>query len=116
MQNILVIVFFSVQCSPCDRGKYCTIPGLTAPEGNCTGGYLCFFGANNSMPTDGVTGFICPAGQYCPSGIENRKYFCALTVYFYGFIVPDKYISNAKKKKKKCVLWMLIRSASLRHF
>ena len=42
--------------------------GNTEPSGLCTAGYFCTERANNSMPTDGTTGNICPAGKYCVEG------------------------------------------------
>jgi hypothetical protein len=34
----------------------------------CQAGYVCVSGAFQADPTDNVTGYICPAGAYCPTG------------------------------------------------
>ena len=36
--------------------------------GDCDAAFYCDRGANVSQPTDGVTGGVCPAGNYCPQG------------------------------------------------
>ena len=54
------------QCQDCLLGEYCGSKGLTKPSGPCDAGYVCKRGASVSNPTDGVTGYICPAGSYCP--------------------------------------------------
>lgn len=36
----------------------------------CSDGFLCEGSANNSMPTDGVTGDLCGVGHYCENGAE----------------------------------------------
>ncbi|XP_070551430.1 uncharacterized protein [Ptychodera flava] len=56
------------QCTPCEPGMYCQGEGNILPNGDCTAGYYCLRGANDSTPTDGSTGNICPAGKYCESG------------------------------------------------
>ena len=69
--NILGILFtFLAECTPCELGKYCEDPGLTAVQGDCDPGYLCIRGANTSKPEDGVTGKPCPQGQYCDGGLS----------------------------------------------
>lgn len=35
---------------------------------DCQAGYYCTLRSNNSAPSDGVTGDICPEGNYCPVG------------------------------------------------
>ena len=55
-------------CPLCDKGWYCDAPGLLQPRGPCDPGYVCYGGAQESGPTDGVTGELCPAGGYCPLG------------------------------------------------
>jgi hypothetical protein len=42
--------------------------GLTEPTAMCDAGYVCVSGSNSSSPVDGVTGFICLVGHYCPAG------------------------------------------------
>ncbi|CAH1274241.1 Hypp5282 [Branchiostoma lanceolatum] len=34
----------------------------------CNPGYICFPNSTVSNPTDGMMGYICPAGYYCPAG------------------------------------------------
>lgn len=41
---------------------------MTEPTDLCDAGYVCVSGSNSSSPVDGVTGFICPVGHYCPAG------------------------------------------------
>ncbi|KAA8594284.1 hypothetical protein FQN60_005118, partial [Etheostoma spectabile] len=55
-------------CWPCPPGLYCNSTGLNQPSGICYTGYYCSGGAVSSMPSDGVTGDICPIGHYCPMG------------------------------------------------
>ena len=38
---------------------------------NCSAGYFCLAGASSPMPTDKVTGNVCPVGAYCPQGSHN---------------------------------------------
>jgi len=59
------------RCTKCSPGFYCDTWGATTgsdPLKPCAEGYYCGFGANTSMPTDGVTGDICPLGAYCEVG------------------------------------------------
>ena len=58
----------AAQCTACDPGHYCAIPGLRAPQGLCEAGYYCRFGATERRPTDGASGAECPVGFYCPAG------------------------------------------------
>ena len=55
-------------CSSCPAGMYCSRVALTEPSGNCSAGYVCFSQATGPTPMDGITGWPCPSGQYCPSG------------------------------------------------
>ena len=48
------------------------IAGLTEPTDLCDAGFVCVSGANNSRPTDVVTGYECPPGYYCPSGSDQE--------------------------------------------
>ena len=52
----------------CLSGMYCSGVGLTEPTGDCGAGYVCYSGAAVQYPMDETTGWICPSGQYCPSG------------------------------------------------
>ena len=56
----------SSQCKLCTTGKYCEVPGLAAPTGNCSAGYYCPPGQAVSQPLN----FICPVGLHCPVGSE----------------------------------------------
>ncbi|XP_032305021.1 zonadhesin-like isoform X2 [Coturnix japonica] len=56
------------ECSPCGRGFYCATPGQSGPSGPCKAGFYCQGRAFTALPTDGVTGDVCPAGAYCPPG------------------------------------------------
>ena len=70
----------AVDCTQCPGGRYCTQEGLSAPEGDCNGGYYCILGADRPSPTDGVTGDICPTGAYCPPG-SNDTTLCPPGTY-----------------------------------
>ena len=70
----------SDDCVLCDPGKYCLSPGLNAVTGNCSEGYYCVRGANNSRPRDGQTGDICPVGSFCPEG-SAYHIRCLVTTY-----------------------------------
>lgn len=63
------------ECITCPGGKYCGQEGLSAPSGDCHGGYVCILGATSATPTDGTTGKICDAGGYCPVG-SNSTTLC----------------------------------------
>lgn len=56
-------------CTTCTQGWYCDAPGLLQPRSPCDPGYLCYGGAKESAPVDGVTGEVCIAGGYCPLGL-----------------------------------------------
>ncbi|MES1909505.1 MAG: hypothetical protein MHM6MM_002234 [Cercozoa sp. M6MM] len=56
-------------CRACDGGFFCASTGLSTPTAACSAGHVCTSGASQSDPTDNVTGYICPAGHYCPSGV-----------------------------------------------
>jgi hypothetical protein len=64
------------ECPLCDPGWYCDAPGLKQPRAPCDPGYVCYGGAKESGPVDGVTGEVCPAGGYCTLGKE----MCILTL------------------------------------
>lgn len=55
-------------CTLCTGGKFCSVKGLTAPNGDCKAGIECTSGASDAQGTPGVLGGssgICPAGHYC---------------------------------------------------
>ncbi|XP_037064294.1 multiple epidermal growth factor-like domains protein 11 [Peromyscus leucopus] len=58
-------------CSPCEPGSYCLLPGLVTPSGLCSAGFYCNRGASVPNPTDGITGDLCPAGHFCPQGTPH---------------------------------------------
>ena len=66
----------SAQCTPCDEGKHCETPGLTAPTSNCSAGFYCRSGAFSATPlplddfhkTEGDNAAPCDPGFYCPEG------------------------------------------------
>ncbi|XP_070399343.1 multiple epidermal growth factor-like domains protein 6 [Nothobranchius furzeri] len=60
-------------CLPCAAGRYCPSVGLSEPAGPCQAGYFCKLGASSSSPLDGLFGFLCPLGHYCPSGTTAPK-------------------------------------------
>ncbi|CAM4616195.1 unnamed protein product [Lepidochelys kempii] len=58
------------QCQPCPAGQYCGQAGLsdlsqTAP---CHAGYVCHEGNSAPCPSDGIRGYKCPSGFFCPTG------------------------------------------------
>ncbi|KAM8904697.1 uncharacterized protein AB9W97_008232 isoform 6-T6 [Spinachia spinachia] len=55
-------------CWLCPPGFYCDGTGLSQPSGTCNAGHYCSGGAVSSVPSDGVTGDICPVGYFCPTG------------------------------------------------
>jgi hypothetical protein len=38
-------------------------------------GYVCLAGSDTATPTNGINGYICPAGSYCPEG-STIETFC----------------------------------------
>ena len=56
------------QCTLCWAGRFCSVSGLSNPDGKCDPGYYCKGGAFLSNPNDGTTGSICTAGGVCPQG------------------------------------------------
>ena len=56
------------QCTPCLAGYYCETSALLFPTGPCAPSFYCTGRTVVSMPTDGVTGDVCPVGHYCPEG------------------------------------------------
>ncbi|EDO40914.1 predicted protein, partial [Nematostella vectensis] len=56
---------------PCDGGKYCAVDGLDSPTDDCIAGFYCTLRSSKSDPIDGVTGNICPKGNYCPRGVAS---------------------------------------------
>ena len=52
-------------CQKCDPGNYCETG--ENPK-TCSSGFICLWGALQSDPDDGITGYECPPGHYCPEG------------------------------------------------
>lgn len=75
LSNCYIYLHFFIlgECRVCSAGKYCEDPGLSSVQGDCDPGYLCINGANSSKPTDGITGSLCPMGQYCDGGLSVGK-------------------------------------------
>ncbi|KAJ8280617.1 hypothetical protein GJAV_G00056950 [Gymnothorax javanicus] len=64
-------------CSPCDAGRFCPSPGLSAPQGPCDPGFYCIGGASTASPVNSSSGGVCSAGYYCPSGTRHpQEYPC----------------------------------------
>ena len=51
----------------CDPGYYCGAVALSNVSGSCQQGHYCTGNATTATPTDGITGDICPPGNYCPA-------------------------------------------------
>lgn len=68
-----ILLSLTGECRDCEAGKYCEDPGLSAVQGDCDPGFLCYNAANTSQPTDGVTGESCPKGMYCDGGLSVGK-------------------------------------------
>ncbi|KAM8989363.1 uncharacterized protein PRD47_016786 [Ara ararauna] len=58
------------QCQPCPAGRYCSGAGLSDPAQTspCNAGYVCLEGNSAPCPSDGIRGYRCPSGFYCPAG------------------------------------------------
>lgn len=76
----------ATDCTACTDGKYCSLPGLTAVEGDCDPGFVCKRDTINSdvgswtpRPNGGeiteeqYIGYKCPAGGYCPAGSAEEQ-------------------------------------------
>ena len=56
-------------CTGCDAGKFCSRTALSAPNGNCSAGFFCPYGSQNSWGgTVYTSNSTCTAGSYCPKG------------------------------------------------
>jgi len=56
------------QCTKCWAGRFCSVAGLSFPDGSCDPGYYCKEGSKVPNPTDITSGNLCPAGGVCPAG------------------------------------------------
>ncbi len=76
-------------CVKCPRGFYCkfgdffknnifnaatlnTVASNPLYFGRCQAGYVCLEGSSMNKPTDGIVGYLCPPGSYCPAGITQE--------------------------------------------
>ena len=71
----IILLTSAENCTSCPPGKYCQSGGLTAPEGDCFGGFVCRGGSITATPlvTDETPielhiNDICRPGFYCPNG------------------------------------------------
>ena len=71
-------------CTQCDGGKYCLLPGESVVTGNCSAGYFCTIGVDMATPSTSInntgTGEECYMGHYCPEG-SNLPIPCAAGTY-----------------------------------
>ncbi|KAL8173677.1 UNVERIFIED_CONTAM: hypothetical protein K2H54_015635 [Gekko kuhli] len=58
------------ECQPCPAGLYCSQSGMSDPSQMepCNEGYVCLEGNSAPCPHDGIHGYRCPKGFYCPEG------------------------------------------------
>ena len=57
------------ECTSCTAGQYCSLTGLSEPNGLCSAGYYCPAGSTDSFGTT-TESHVCPAGFYCEAGSE----------------------------------------------
>lgn len=55
----------------CDPGYYCPNYLMLSPINQCNAGFYCLGSAKVPTPKDGITGNICPSGNYCPAGTTS---------------------------------------------
>ena len=63
-------------CNFCTRGKYCSVYGLTEPNGFCAPGFFCEGAATSQVPgihTKFPRNGPCPKGYYCPLGTQEPE-------------------------------------------
>ena len=65
-------------CTECPPGRYCDTIGLQniVDPPKCSPGFVCRSASSTATPNDGVKGYPCPKGHYCPLG----KYLVALNL------------------------------------
>ena len=56
------------QCEQCPRGFYCR----NMQQHLCLAGYICISGSSTPTPVNGIHGYQCPKGHYCPEGSLNE--------------------------------------------
>ena len=63
------------ECQPCPPGSYCANPGQVglAAASPCDPGFVCLGGSTTRNPTDGIQGFQCGVGVYCPTGSNSTQ-------------------------------------------
>ncbi len=70
-------------CKECPPGRYCDTIGLqtiTDPP-KCRAGFVCRSASKTPTPTDGVKGYPCPMGHYCPEGKSQPKFRFLSLIY-----------------------------------
>ncbi len=60
--------------------SYIPILGQSLP---CDGGFICLGGSDTPRPSDGIKGYICPEGHYCPRQ-ALEEYECLKGTYAPG--------------------------------
>ena len=68
------------ECTQCDGGSYCEVPGLWNVSGPCNGGYYCQSGVNTAAPSNNNTGF---GGKYTYNMLVQYSF----TVVTYNMLV-----------------------------
>lgn len=74
-------------CKECAPGRYCENIGLTtiSDPPKCSPGFVCRRACSTPNPTDGIKGYPCPIGHYCPAGTGCQIFFIFCT----RFIEPQ---------------------------
>lgn len=65
---MILFIIYVMGCYDVMLKFVCFVPFSFQRVGLCDPGFYCVAGANNSSPTDGVTGDVCPAGSFCQEG------------------------------------------------
>ena len=97
-------IALSDDCFDCTEGFYCEFPGHVTPTGPCAAGYFCIGRSNTSTPTDGVTGDICPQGQYCLEGVHEGMLSTINKVLIGVLGCKMQVLSGVYKKQTKRVI------------
>lgn len=64
----------SDDCVPCSPGKFCEVPGLSLPTGDCWPGFFCDGGAITPTQTETLAGYYSIAGAANPSPCHPGMY------------------------------------------
>ena len=86
--------------------QFNSFSGDTLP---CAAGFVCLGGSDVATPTDGVIGYPCPVGHYCPeaSVIEqpcNKGSYAPATAMSEFFVRGVFILLNVKEKTTGCLL------------